>query len=198
MASPAQIAANRVNALKSTGPSSVEGKAATRFNAWKHGADSASQIIPGENPETLAELTGEYYAQFRPAGPMEIALVDAIIQADWNQRRFARIETQVLNALISAQEPCDHPLGAAYTADAAGAGALQKIFRRQQAAQRDWYKARAELARLQAERATTATVTTAAPVPVTVPVPIPAVTAATAPIQKGSGWVGSEPPEWRL
>src|SRR5262249_34174564 len=37
--------------------------------------------------------------------------------------------------------------------DAAGANALQKLFRRQQAAQRDWNRARAELRELQAERA---------------------------------------------
>ena len=40
MATPAQIIANRLNALKSTGPRSAEGKAASRFNALKHAASA--------------------------------------------------------------------------------------------------------------------------------------------------------------
>lgn len=110
MATPAQILANRLNAQKSTGPRSVEGKAAARFNALKHGADAASLIIPGEDPELLAEPTRQFYEDLRPQGPVETALVDTIIRADWNNRRFARIEPQILNALVAAQEPCDYPL----------------------------------------------------------------------------------------
>jgi hypothetical protein len=50
MATPAQIAANRANAQKSTGPRTAEGKAASRLNALKHGLDAESLIIPGEDP----------------------------------------------------------------------------------------------------------------------------------------------------
>ena len=49
MASPAQMAANRANAQKSTGPRSAEGKSASRFNALQHGVDAASPVIPGAN-----------------------------------------------------------------------------------------------------------------------------------------------------
>jgi len=49
MATPAQIAANRTNAQKSTGPRSVEGKAASRFNALKHGMDAKSIVLPNED-----------------------------------------------------------------------------------------------------------------------------------------------------
>ena len=37
MASPAQIAANRTNAQRSTGPTSPEGKARAASNSFKHG-----------------------------------------------------------------------------------------------------------------------------------------------------------------
>ena len=46
LASEARIAANRANALKSTGPKSLEGKAASRANAYKHGLTGAGVVIP--------------------------------------------------------------------------------------------------------------------------------------------------------
>ena len=49
MATPAQLAANRANAQRSTGPRSVEGKSVSRFNALKHGVDAASIALPGED-----------------------------------------------------------------------------------------------------------------------------------------------------
>jgi hypothetical protein len=153
MATPAQIHANRMNAQKSTGPASVEGKAAVRFNALKHGGDAASLIIPGEDPAEFDWLRSQYHEQFCPVGPIEEALLDTIVRADWNQRRFARIEAQVIATLVAAVEPSDCALGAAFHHDAAGANALQKLFRRQQAAQRDWYRAIGELRAIQQQRA---------------------------------------------
>jgi hypothetical protein len=44
MATSAQIAANRANAQKSTGPRSAEGKSASRFNALKHGIDANTEL----------------------------------------------------------------------------------------------------------------------------------------------------------
>jgi len=60
MATPAQILANRQNALKSTGPRSAEGKAVSRFNALKTGIDAKAQVIPGENPAELQALIDAY------------------------------------------------------------------------------------------------------------------------------------------
>ena len=48
MATLAQIHANRLNAQSSTGPRSDQGKAASRFNALKHGIEARSLVIPGE------------------------------------------------------------------------------------------------------------------------------------------------------
>ena len=201
MATPSQIHANRLNALKSTGPRSVEGKAATRFNALKHGIDAGSLLVPGEDSAEFEELRAAYYEQFQPCGPVETALLDTIVRCDWNQRRYARIEAEVIRTLVAAMEPSDSSIGAAFHQDAAGANALQKLFRRQQAAQRDWRQAIAELHRLQDERPPSAD-----PADATPSISAPALSqshdcqeAGPQPIPtKGGNWLGSEPLSWRL
>jgi len=52
-ASEAQIVANRINAAKSTGPRSAEGKERSRRNALKHGL-AASVVVPGEEVGEVA------------------------------------------------------------------------------------------------------------------------------------------------
>lgn len=46
MATEKQIAANRRNALKSTGPRTPEGKARSRWNALKHGILAKAVVAP--------------------------------------------------------------------------------------------------------------------------------------------------------
>src|ERR1044072_2819165 len=104
MATPAQITANRLNALKSTGPRSAQGKASSRFNALKHSASAQSLVIPGEDESGLAELTASWYDHFHPVGPEEALLVEKIVAADWTQRRMHRLESEVLNTLIAQQD----------------------------------------------------------------------------------------------
>jgi hypothetical protein len=89
MASPAQITASRANVPLSSGPRSVEGKAASSRNALKLGITAESMIIPGA---ALDELTAEYETQFEPDGPEETALVQSIIRGHWMQLRYTRIE----------------------------------------------------------------------------------------------------------
>jgi len=50
MASLKQIQANRLNAQRSTGPRSTEGKAKSRFNALKSGIDVQLVVILDEDP----------------------------------------------------------------------------------------------------------------------------------------------------
>jgi hypothetical protein len=155
MATPAQVTANRANAQSSTGPRSVEGKSAASRNSLKLGIHAQAMIIPGEDPAALEQLTATYEQKFQPVGPIELSLVEVIIRAAWMQQRYARIETEYLNARIAAlPEDTPHPLGAVMLQDAACGNTLHKIFRRQQAAQRDWYKAIETLCRLQMGRQT--------------------------------------------
>ena len=100
MPTEAQINANRLNAQKSTGPTSPQGKAASSLNALKSGIDAWSNIIPGEDPAELEALTAQFVPHFHPADPIQLSLVDTLISAEWIQRRVRRIEAQLWNYQI--------------------------------------------------------------------------------------------------
>ena len=71
MATVAQMEANCLNAQKSTGPRSAEGKASACFNALKHGAYARARVIPGENEDDLLQAIEDYYSEFQPVGVVE-------------------------------------------------------------------------------------------------------------------------------
>src|ERR1035438_6272283 len=98
MASPAQVAANQANSLKSTGPRSVEGKSVSRFNALKHGIDAQSIVIPGEDPHQYAALADAYHREYRPESPSEAFHV----ALGWRQR-VACLEFQRAQDLFRRQ-----------------------------------------------------------------------------------------------
>jgi hypothetical protein len=153
MATPAQVIANRANALSSTGPRSAEGKAAASRNSLKFGLTAKAAIIPGEDPADLESRTVQYLDEFEPSGVVEQHFVQTMIRAIWMQQRCDRIEAAYLNARVAAMpEGTEHALGAAVIEDAAQGDVLHKIFRRRQAAEREWSRALDSLTRMQAER----------------------------------------------
>jgi hypothetical protein len=89
---PKQRAASRANAQKSTGPRTTAGKAASRFNALKHGIFAVHQIMFDETPEDLAELAAEYHEHYNPADAHERSLVDTLVANEWRIRRMRRVE----------------------------------------------------------------------------------------------------------
>jgi hypothetical protein len=95
MATESQIAANRRNSQKSTGPRSARGQAASRFNALKHGIDAKSQCIPGESHAALEKLAAEYHLRFAPATPEERCLVDTLVSCEWDLRRYRAAAAQL-------------------------------------------------------------------------------------------------------
>src|SRR5689334_14765871 len=145
MASPAQIQANRLNALKSTGPRTENGKAASRCNALRHGADSQLAVIPGEDPAELEALARGYHQTWRPRGPEQGFLVDTMIQSDWLRRRFLLIQTRLTAELLARVEDTSNPLGAIFAGDSPGARALERVMRHYEAADRSWFRAFREL-----------------------------------------------------
>ena len=94
MSSLRQIEANRRNAQKSTGPTSVTGKAASSMNALKTGIHAQSLVLPTEDPAGLDELVEDSYRSFHPTTPEARSLVDEFIYCEWNLRRLRAAETQ--------------------------------------------------------------------------------------------------------
>src|SRR6516162_6762284 len=101
MPRPPQIAANRANAQKSTGPRSVEGKSASRFNALKHGIDAASIVLPGEDPADYDALVAAYQREFPALCASESFHVDTMIRADWQKRRLEKVEAELYQTFFS-------------------------------------------------------------------------------------------------
>ena len=100
MATEKQIAANRRNAQRSTGPRSVEGKARSSRNALKTGLYCPGIIIGKESTTQLQELEAAYTAEYAPATPTERALVDSLIHYEWLLRRYRWLETEVWRSTL--------------------------------------------------------------------------------------------------
>ncbi|MBN2559834.1 MAG: hypothetical protein JXQ75_02750, partial [Phycisphaerae bacterium] len=74
MATEAQIAANRLNAQKSTGPRTPEGKAKVAQNALKHGLLAKQSVVRGEDAEEFEAYRQEMVASLAPVGALEAML----------------------------------------------------------------------------------------------------------------------------
>ena len=104
MASPAQIAANRANALLSTGPASPEGKAAVRLNAVKFGIHAESLLIPGENPEEFEALAAQLRETWRPHDAAEQSFLDQLVTDSWRLNRLLNAEAKLWDTGLDALE----------------------------------------------------------------------------------------------
>jgi hypothetical protein len=94
--SPRKIAANRQNALKSTGPKTPRGKAYSRRNAIKHGLFarlSMDFFLLGENSREYDELLADLCNDYQPVGRAEKFEVECITLCLWRLKRAARYET---------------------------------------------------------------------------------------------------------
>lgn len=162
MTSERRIAANRQNALKSTGPKTARGKAIAKMNALKHGLLSSQVLIAGEKARDLAELGQLLRAELRPAGMLEQILVDRIVAGVWRLRRCLRLEAQVVEHEEASVKPFwENFVTGATTrrtpAEMRGLRALsvteegerlERMMRYESAIERQIYKALAELEKL--------------------------------------------------
>jgi hypothetical protein len=98
MATEAQIAANRLNAQKSTGPRTVEGKAKISRSAFHHGMTAASQVLFDESEAEFEEFHAGLSLDLEPVGTAECALVERIAILAWRLRRASRAEAALVNA----------------------------------------------------------------------------------------------------
>jgi hypothetical protein len=107
--SPKQLAANRANAARSTGPRSPEGKARASQNARKHDfAAAAFPVVRIEEIDQLARLREDAIARYQPADSQELFAVERIALAQQALLRAERLHsgifTTCLNEVISADD----------------------------------------------------------------------------------------------
>jgi hypothetical protein len=98
MTSAKQIASNRRNATKSTGPTSPAGKAAVARNAVKHGL-SAEHIVVVEPLERREDWERHYAAimeDLAPQGAVEAVLAERIAILAWRLQRSVKLETAMV------------------------------------------------------------------------------------------------------
>lgn len=99
MLSPAKLAANRANALRSTGPRTIAGSRAASTNATRHGLSATSVVvIQGVEHEADYEaLVADVIADLKPMGAVERLLAERVAQLWWRLRRVLRFETERLS-----------------------------------------------------------------------------------------------------
>jgi hypothetical protein len=92
MALTEQTKANRLNALKSTGPRTAEGKARSSRNALTHGLTAQEVVIPGEDPAAYQASRQQLIDDLQPNGSCEVELVERLAATFWRLRRIPRFE----------------------------------------------------------------------------------------------------------
>ena len=102
MATQKQIAANRRNAAKSTGPVTPQGKAASSLNALRHGLRASTAVLPDENREQFDQLHGGLQDQYDPQNPAEQHLVDQAAIAQWKLVRAEAFEARAYDEAPNA------------------------------------------------------------------------------------------------
>ena len=96
MTTEKQIAANRENARKSTGPRTLNGKRKSRRNAVRHGLTAETVIDVIEEAADYEALAAAINVDFRPATNFELELIARLISLLWRLRRATAIESGLL------------------------------------------------------------------------------------------------------
>jgi hypothetical protein len=107
---------NRANAQHSTGPKTRAGKKRSSLNALRHGLTGQVVIMPGEDLNAYQNHVNSFTAEYKPEGPTEAHLVQALADTSWRLNRVAALETNVLT--LAAAHASDGIKGALATAAA--------------------------------------------------------------------------------
>ncbi len=90
--SEAQLRANRLNAQKSTGPRTEEGKQRASLNATRHGLTGQVLTLTAEEMKALHALIGDLEKQYLPGNTHEKHLVHMLAQLQYRLHRIMATE----------------------------------------------------------------------------------------------------------
>ncbi|MBN2272425.1 MAG: hypothetical protein JXN61_17570, partial [Sedimentisphaerales bacterium] len=99
MTTEAKVLANRLNARKSTGPRTPQGKAAVAQNALKHGLSARRDVVITESQEDFDRHREALLSELNPQTPMESILADRIVSLSWRLKRADQIQNQTIDAM---------------------------------------------------------------------------------------------------
>ena len=108
MTSLKQIEANRRNALKSTGPTTPEGKERSRCNAVRHGLTAETVIAALEDAEDYEGFEAAVIADYDAESAVERELVLRLASVLWRLRRATSIETAMFDSMTAEPGTVEH------------------------------------------------------------------------------------------
>jgi hypothetical protein len=109
MSSLKQIEANRRNALKSTGPTTPEGKERSRRNALRHGLTAETVIAALEDYEDYQAFEAAVISDYEAESAVERELVLRLASVLWRLRRATGIETALFESVTEHSRKHEHP-----------------------------------------------------------------------------------------
>jgi hypothetical protein len=110
MSSFKQIEANRRNALKSTGPTTLEGKQRSRYNAIRHGLTAETVIAVLENSDDYEAFEHAVISDYDAESAVERELVLRLASVLWRLRRATSIESGLFESVIEDTHKPERPL----------------------------------------------------------------------------------------
>jgi hypothetical protein len=96
MPSPEQYAANRLNAEKSHGPTSPEGRTRSSINALRHGLTSRVVVLPSEDMAAYRAFSKEIVDSLDAQTPVERQFAQTVADNQWRINRIRSIEDGML------------------------------------------------------------------------------------------------------
>ncbi len=93
--SDAQMAANRANAQKSTGPTSEAGRAKSSLNAIKTGLTGQTVLLPTDQATAYQAHLDRHFTRYSPATDEEHTLVQMIADSEFRILRIPGLETSI-------------------------------------------------------------------------------------------------------
>jgi hypothetical protein len=131
MASNSQLAANRANAMHSSGPKTANGKAAAARNATRHGIFAAVPVltVAGETADAWERHRVGVLDALAPEGLLEVTLTERAALLLWRLARVARYEAAVTAAGLEEadQPPALSPNGSADPSRKAAARLAERL-----------------------------------------------------------------------
>src|SRR5215510_729773 len=93
-----QLEANRLNARRSSGPITQEGKKRARMNALRHGLTAKNIVIGDEDPKEFEDLRTKLDHDLQPKTALEGELLERLAGLLWRLRRVPAIEAAIVKA----------------------------------------------------------------------------------------------------